>query len=217
MVVGNGLKALEAIERNNFDLVIMDVQMPEMNGLEATRQIRAQEKATGAHLPIIAMTAHAIKGDREQCLAAGMDAYVTKPIDPDLLLRTIEGTVSNNVVPLRKPRTGSFDPDGLLRRAGGDWSLAREVINMFLDDTPEVLSQMLDAIARKDLKAVERAAHRIKGAAANLEARDLATVAFDIEQNASEGKVSGEDVARLQKGMDELKTNLQILMHSMAA
>ncbi|HKQ39007.1 MAG TPA: response regulator [Verrucomicrobiae bacterium] len=217
VVAGNGRKALEAIERNNFDLVIMDVQMPEMNGLEATRQIRAQEKVTGAHLPIIAMTAHAIKGDREQCLAAGMDAYVTKPIDPDLLLRTIEGTVSDNVVPLRKPRTGSFDPNGLLRRAGGDWSLAREVINMFLEDTPEVLSQILDAIARKDLKAVERGAHRIKGAAANLEARDLATVAFDIEQNAGEGKVSEEDVARLQKGMDDLKMTLQTLMHSMAA
>ena len=217
VVAGNGRKALEAIERNNFDLVIMDVQMPEMNGLEATRQIRAQEKVTGAHLPIIAMTAHAIKGDREQCLAAGMDAYITKPIDPDLLLRTIEGTVSENVVPLRRPRTGSFDPEGLLRRAGGDWSLAREVINMFLEDTPEVVSQMLEAIARKDLKAVERAAHRIKGAAANLEARDLATVAFDIEQNAAEGKVSEEDVARLQKGMDDLKTTLQAMMHSMAA
>ena len=217
LVAANGRKALEAIERNNFDLVIMDVQMPEMNGLEAARQIRAQEKATGAHLPIIAMTAHAMKGDREQCLAAGMDAYITKPIDPDLLFRTIEGTASDKVVPLRKTRVGSFDPDGLLRRAGGDWSLAREVINMFLEDTPEVLSQMLDGIARKDLKAVERCAHRIKGAAANLEARDLANIAFDIEQSASEGKVSEEDSARLQKGMDELKTTLQTLMHSIAA
>jgi CheY-like chemotaxis protein len=217
LVAANGRKALEAIERNNFDLVIMDVQMPEMNGLEASRQIRAQEKGTGAHLPIIAMTAHAMKGDREQCLAAGMDAYVTKPIDPDLLFRTIEGAASDKVVPIRKAGAGSFDPDGLLRRAGGDWSLAREVINMFLEDTPEVLSQMLDAIGRKDWKAVERGAHRIKGAAANLDASDLANIAFDIEQNASDGKVSEEHVARLQKGMDELKTTLQTLMHSIAA
>jgi CheY-like chemotaxis protein len=217
VVAGNGRKALEALERNNFDLVIMDVQMPEMNGLEATRYIRAQEKATGAHLPIIAMTAHAMKGDREQCLSAGMDAYITKPIDPDLLFRTVEGTVSDNVVPLRRPHTGSFDPAGLLRRAGDDWSLAREVINMFLEDTPEVLSQMLEAITRKDLKAVERAAHRIKGAAANLEARDLANIAFEIEQAAGEGKISDGDVARLQKGMDELKITLQMLMQSIAA
>ena len=217
VVAGNGRKALEALERNSFDLVIMDVQMPEMNGLEATRYIRAQEKTTGAHLPIIAMTAHAMKGDREQCLSAGMDAYITKPIDPDLLFRTVEGTVCDNVVPLRKPRTGGFDPAGLLRRAGDDWSLAREVINMFLDDTPEVLSQMLEAITRKDLKAVERAAHRIKGAAANLEAPDLANIAFEIEQAASEGKISDAGVARLQKSMDELKVTLQTLMQSIAA
>jgi sigma-B regulation protein RsbU (phosphoserine phosphatase) len=103
-----------------------------------------------------------------------------------LLFRTIEGAASDKVVPIRKAGAGSFDPDGLLRRAGGDWSLAREVINMFLEDTPEVLSQMLDAIGRKDWKAVERGAHRIKGAAANLDASDLANIAFDIEQNASD-------------------------------
>ena len=217
VVAVNGRKALEAIEQNNFDLVIMDVQMPEMNGLEASRLIRAQEKTTGAHLPIIAMTAHAMKGDREQCLAAGMDAYITKPIDPELLFRTIEGAVSDKVVALPRPATGSFDPEGLLRRAGGDWALAREVINMFLEDIPDVLAQMLEAIAHKKFDAVARAAHRLKGAAANLEARDLAHIAFDVEQAATEGKVSKEDVARLQKGMDELKRTLQTLMNSIAA
>ena len=218
VVASNGRKALEAIERNTFDLVIMDVQMPEMNGLEAARLIRAQEQGSGGtRLPIIAMTAHAMKGDREQCLAAGMDAYVTKPIDPELLFRTIEGTAYESVVALPKPAKGSFDPEGLLRRAGGDWGLAREVINMFLEDTPEVLAQMREAVGKNDFNAVERAAHRLKGAAANLEARQLARIAFEIEQAATAEKVSEHDIVRLQQGVDELKRTLQTLMHSIAA
>ena len=217
VVAGNGRKALEAIARNNFDLVIMDVQMPEMNGLEATRLIRGQEVSDGPRLPIIAMTAHAMKGDREQCLAAGMDAYITKPIEPELLFRVIEDAAAENVTSLPKGSDGSFDPEGLLQRAGGDWALAREVINMFLEDTPEVLTQMLEALTQKNFDAIGRAAHRLKGAAANLEARDLAKTASAIEQAAKDGKVSEEDVGRLQKGVDDLKRTLQALMHSIAA
>jgi PAS domain S-box-containing protein len=217
VVAGNGRKALEAIARNKFDLVIMDVQMPEMNGLEAARLIRAQEKPGEARLPIVAMTAHAMKGDREQCLAAGMDAYITKPINPELLFRAIEGTSYENVTSLPKPTAGSFDPEGLLRRASGDWALAREVINMFLEDTPEVLAQMREALAQNNPNAIERAAHRLKGAAANLEARDLANIAFQIEQAANQGNISEEYVARLEKGVDDLKRALQSLMHSIAA
>ncbi len=217
VVVGNGRKAVEAVERNDFDLVIMDVQMPEMNGLEAARVIRSQEQAVGRRLPIIAMTAHAMKGDREQCLAAGMDAYVTKPIDPDVLFRTIEGAAAESIISLPKRANGSFDPDGLLRRTSGDWGLARELINMFLEDAPEVLTQMREALAQNNFALVERAAHRLKGAAANLEALALAKTAFEIEQAAHETKVSAEDVARLQKGVDELKRSLQTLMQSIAA
>jgi CheY-like chemotaxis protein len=217
VVASNGRKAVEAVERNDFDLVIMDVQMPEMNGLEAARLIRSQEQAGGRRLPIIAMTAHAMKGDREQCLAAGMDAYVTKPIDPDLLFRTIEGAPVQTVVSLPRPGNRAFDPDGLLRRTSGDWGLARELINMFLEDTPEVLAQMREALAQKNFVLAGRAAHRLKGAAANLEARGLANIAFEVEQAAHEGKVSQEDLARLQKGIDELKRSLQTLMQSMAA
>ena len=217
VVAVNGRKALDALERNAFDLVIMDVQMPEMNGLEAARLIRRQEHPDGPRLPIIAMTAHAMKGDREQCLAAGMDAYITKPIDPDLLFRTIEDTTGDHMIPLPKALGSSFDPEGLLRRAGGDWSLAREVINMFLEDTPEVLAQMLEALTQRNLDAVARAAHRLKGAAANLEACELAKTAFELEQAANEGKVSEIDIARLQRGVDDLRRTLQTLMHSIAA
>ena len=86
--VPNGKAALDLVQRENFDLVLMDVQMPEMDGLEATRQIRIKEKA-GQHIPIIGLTAHALRGDRETCLTAGMDAYITKPIDPSALYQTI--------------------------------------------------------------------------------------------------------------------------------
>src|SRR5208337_3176477 len=90
VVASNGRKALEALEKQKFDLVVMDVSMPDMDGFEAVAAIRAREGATGPHLPIIAMTAHAMKGDRERCLAAGMDAYISKPIQPDELFQAIK-------------------------------------------------------------------------------------------------------------------------------
>jgi CheY-like chemotaxis protein len=89
VVVGNGKEALAALEEQSFDLVLMDVQMPEMGGFEATAAIREQERGTGRHQPILAMTAHAMKGDRERCLEAGMDGYVSKPIQPKELLQAI--------------------------------------------------------------------------------------------------------------------------------
>src|SRR6202022_1671902 len=90
VVAGNGREALDALEKGNFDLVLMDVQMPEMDGLEATASIREKEKTSGLHQPIIALTAHAMKGDREKCLAAGMDGYLTKPIRPPELDQILE-------------------------------------------------------------------------------------------------------------------------------
>jgi two-component system, sensor histidine kinase and response regulator len=95
IVAGNGREAVEAFENNQFDVVLMDIQMPEMDGFEATATIRAKEKLTGGHVPIIAMTAHALKGDQERCISAGMDGYVSKPIRTSELFSTIERMVSN--------------------------------------------------------------------------------------------------------------------------
>ena len=89
-VAGNGRQALQALERDRFDVVLMDVQMPEMDGMEATAVIRQREKTTGSHLPIIALTAHAMKGDRDRCLAAGMDGCLSKPLQRDELYRLVE-------------------------------------------------------------------------------------------------------------------------------
>ncbi len=101
--VGNGREALEQIERRTFDLVLMDIQMPVMGGLEATEAIRSREKSTGTHLPIIAMTAHAMQGDRDRCLAAGMDDYVSKPIDVKQLFTVVQNVLAASGVPSPEP------------------------------------------------------------------------------------------------------------------
>jgi CheY-like chemotaxis protein len=101
VAVGNGQEALDALRQDPFDLVLMDVQMPVMDGFEATLAIRAEEAGTGRHLPIIAMTAHAMKGDRERCLAVGMDDYVSKPIHSADLLRAIRSLTLNGEIPIR--------------------------------------------------------------------------------------------------------------------
>jgi CheY-like chemotaxis protein len=98
-ICGNGREALEWLARERFDLILMDVQMPEVDGFEAAAAIRTKEAATGGRIPIIAMTAHALKGDRERCLAAGMDDYVSKPIEPDTLFETIERLLPTYVEP----------------------------------------------------------------------------------------------------------------------
>ena len=97
-VVNNGVEALSALEQRAFDLILMDIQMPEMDGLEATRQIRDRERSTGIHIPILAMTAHAMKGDRERCLAAGMDGYISKPVQVQSLMQTIHTLVPTSDV-----------------------------------------------------------------------------------------------------------------------
>ena len=102
VVANNGREAIAVLESQPFDLVLMDVQMPEMDGFQATAAIRAQEKQTGVHLPVIAMTAHALKGDREQCLAGGMDDYISKPIHTKELIETLERVVSASKEPSRQ-------------------------------------------------------------------------------------------------------------------
>ena len=194
VVANNGREALAALARETFDLVLMDVQMPEMGGLEATAEIRKREEGTGKHVPIVAMTAHAMKGDRDKCIQSGMDAYVTKPIQTRDFFATIESVTANTPFtpefpgrPLqRKSQIGSFDTAAALERVEGDMMLLKEVVSLFFEDCPKLLSDIREAINRSDARSLERAAHKLKGSVGNFSASAAFDAAFALEKMASE-------------------------------
>jgi two-component system sensor histidine kinase/response regulator len=217
VVAGNGRKALEAWGnscggRECFDLILMDVQMPEMSGTEATGAIREQEKATGAHIPIIAMTAHAMEGDREKCLSAGMDHYVTKPIDQKRLFEAVEGVSLKRPLPeaLNMNETNdplNFDPGVVLKRVDGDLDLLKEIAGLFFEDTPRLIADVRNAIARGDGNSLERSAHTLKGSVGNFGARIAFEAAFALEQMGRNG-----DFARADEAFARLEQQVNLLM-----
>jgi CheY-like chemotaxis protein len=174
-VASDGAEAVWAFERGTFDVVLMDVQMPEMDGLTATQHIRASEKKSGGHLPIIAMTARAMRGDRETCLAAGMDGYVSKPISREELQAAIVEQTNHHSRPDARPATVSatkpatasrlsgWDARKFLERIGNDESLLREVTDIFLEETPKLLARLHEAVASQSAEVLERTAHSLKG------------------------------------------------------
>jgi len=171
----------------------MDLQMPVMGGIEATMSIRERELARGGHLRIIAMTAHATIGDRERCVAAGMDDYLTKPIDSQRLYAAVE-----RLMPVDVPGPAEsvpFNRADVLRRLDGDEDLLAEIIRLFLDDSPELIGVMRVAAEARDRKALRTAAHRLKGAAANLAATSLAEAARALEVLSE-----GGDGAEVERG-----------------
>ena len=221
-VVEHGGLALDRLARGGIDLVLMDCNMPVMDGFQATSEIRRLEAAgfTGpgcpAHMPIIALTANAVRGDREECLAAGMDAYVSKPIDPEEMIERIDALLS--AAPPRSdggatsharatigevaspaasaPRANSpssFDREQLLRRCMGKESLAAEVLAAFEGQLPAQVSAIATAVGEADSSAVARAAHALKGAAANAAAVRLASLAAELESSAKTARI--EDAA----------------------
>ncbi len=164
-VVDNGKKAVESCRHETFDLVLMDIQMPEMDGFEALAAIRALERAESRHsrTPIVALTAHAMKGDQERCLDAGFDGYLSKPVRSADLNRAIVVMASGGLGPGVVTRAGSFDRSFALEQAGGDECLLQELIELFLDRVPGQLQRVEDAIDRGDPQATARSAHLLKG------------------------------------------------------
>jgi two-component system, sensor histidine kinase and response regulator len=213
-VVGNGREALAALEQEGFDLALMDIQMPELDGLEATRLIRLNEVATGRHLPIIAMTAHAMTGDRERCLEAGMDAYVSKPIQTaDLLSAIREVTLASRPVvvgPATVSRAvGVFDRQAALERLGGDEEFLAEVAGLFLADAPVRLSEIRRAVAEGDGRCLTRAAHSLKGAIGYLAAPIASAAAFQLEEIGASGNLEEAAVA-----LELLELEVERLAHA---
>jgi PAS domain S-box-containing protein len=194
VIAENGREVLEALRRESVDLVLMDVQMPQMDGLEATVAIRESEKSTGAHLPIVALTAHAMKGDRERCLAAGADDYLTKPIHtPELLaiLDRIQGVKTAQPPAAAPPpvvsSTHSFDLAAALLRVEGDRELLEEIAGLFAEEWPNLMTKIRAAFDASDALQLARQAHTLKGSASNLGAVAVVRSASELEQMARAG------------------------------
>ena len=166
-VVDNGRAAVEACNEGEYDLVLMDVQMPEMDGLEATSAIRSREAAGAGHIPIIALTAHAMKGDRERFLLAGMDGYVSKPLRPDELRAAIDLVLTSGgeaVAGGAKPSLELVDLERLEDTTAGDPEILQEIVDLFERDLPHQIERLRTAIDQQAPDAVRAAAHELRGA-----------------------------------------------------
>jgi two-component system, sensor histidine kinase and response regulator len=208
-VVENGLKAMQAVLAGHYHLVLMDVQMPEMDGLEATQAIRQQEPE-GKHTPIIAMTAHAMKGDQERCLQAGMDDYLSKPLSPKEVMAAIEywsqagmenaspedlhsraavrESVNEGVAAPGLP--SPVDVEAGLARMMGDMGIYKELFGEFVIDLEKKFPQMVMAYKQDDLPSLARQAHYIKGSALNMGADPLGAYCKELEMKAKDGQVA---------------------------
>jgi two-component system sensor histidine kinase/response regulator len=209
VVAANGREAFAAVEKGGFDLVLMDVQMPEMDGREATIAIRARERVAGGHIPIIAVTASAMRGDRETCLAAGMDGYITKPIKYEQLIEEVEKVGHLPVVP--SPGTEVLVPKrsrSLLELFLGDEEMLREVVEVYLAGDQALLRDLRKAVGRHATDEVARLCHRLKGSAGAFEAMEICDLAQKMERMAEQGDESG--VAALVPDLEQAVSALRI-------
>jgi PAS domain S-box-containing protein len=201
VVAGNGKEALAALAKAGpgaFDLVLMDVQMPEMDGFEAAAAIRKKERGTGTHLPIVAMTAHAMKGDRERCLAAGMDGYLPKPVKREELIDAVERHSYESPAPekdrLARKQPG-LDRAAVLARLDGDEEQLAELAGLFIQESPKLLSAIQQAIEQDDAQGLERAAHALKGSVGNFVIPTAVKAAQTLETMGREGNLAAADTA----------------------
>jgi PAS domain S-box-containing protein len=215
VVADNGKEALAQLDSGqpDFDLVLMDVQMPEMGGFEATAAIRAAEKGTGRHLPIIAMTAHALKGDRERCLAAGMDDYLAKPLRAAQLEEVICRVVSRGArgqTPGARPAAVPPVAAAALESLAGDVELLKDVVDAFLEHSPRLLADVGEAIRRGDARALERSAHALKGCTGYFAPSAAADLSRELEDMGRAGDLgrAPDTWARLEHEVGRLREAL---------
>jgi CheY-like chemotaxis protein len=208
-VVNNGKEAVERAESEQFDLVLMDVQMPGMDGLEATTAIRAAEVHSGKHVPIVAMTAHAMKGDREMCLSAGMDGYLSKPIRIDQLKEAISGTEqvrSTGRSGEEKPFRAVGKLELLLDSVMGDQALLAEMAELWLRDSTNQEKQLREGLDSGDAMMVQRAAHALKGSVGTFQASAAQEAANELEVFAKDG-----DLVGARKAFEKLSTQIHLV------
>jgi signal transduction histidine kinase/CheY-like chemotaxis protein len=204
-IANNGVEALAALAVAEFDLILMDMQMPEMSGTQAMAAIRARESVGGGRIPIIALTAHAIKGDREMCLAAGADGYVSKPVSAVDLLDQIDNLTGQ---PPRRSAAGNREAirTRLLAVAGGDEALLKELVELFAIDAPQRLEVIRKGIAAGDAAMVASAAHALRGATANFARNGVIDALKQLELDAKQGDVNADAAAfgRIELGIAAL-------------
>ena len=213
-LAGNGREALAAWKyagNPGFDVILMDIQMPEMDGVEATSAIRKIEEGTGKHVRIVAMTANAMRGDKERYLEAGMDGYISKPIHAAGLFAEIDRCLhgSEGGMPMASNAIESAEQltrASLLERVEGDQELLVEIINLFAEDAPRLLEAMRGALRQGDMPTLERSAHSMKGAASNLSANLTAAAAMELEKDArnSDAERAMASLANLEAAVERL-------------
>jgi two-component system, sensor histidine kinase and response regulator len=203
-IATNGVEAVSLWASGDYDLVLMDIQMPEMDGLEACGIIRSRE-LTGQRIPIVAVTARAMTGDREECLAAGMDAYLSKPIRSAELLETIDRLVATRAT-TTAPAADVFDIGQLRSNVGDDEALISELLELFASEATTHVAAICDAAAAGDAKTMHLAAHTLKGAASAITAARVAHAAGTIEQLARAGALDG-----VASSIGDLRSELAVL------
>jgi CheY-like chemotaxis protein/HPt (histidine-containing phosphotransfer) domain-containing protein len=225
--VADGAEALKALDAIPYSLLLMDVRMPNMDGLEATRLIRDAERLApksaslpeGHRLPIIAMTASALQGDREKCLEAGMNDYISKPVSPRMLAEVLEKWLPKNGNadgPSNLPRkpvdpSSIFDRNGLLSRLMGDKKLAARVLDGFLEDMPRQLLSLAEFVLAGNAAQIADQAHRVKGACASVGGIAMQAIALEMEEAGKAGKLAG-----LKEYMDDLSAQFDRLKAAVA-
>jgi len=217
--VASGQEAIQALEKTVYDLVLMDIQMPGMDGWEATTIIRDPQSAVRDHqVTIIAMTAHAMKEDRELCLKAGMDDYVSKPVDPRALMQAIEKQASQSGLeaesepesPRLPQQNEVFDKVVIMRRLGDNEDLLRQIINVFLESLPDQLEELKQGVGSEDAAVIRQKAHRIKGASASIGAEAVRETAAALEEAGKKGELKATLplLEELQQEIENLRSVL---------
>jgi CheY-like chemotaxis protein/HPt (histidine-containing phosphotransfer) domain-containing protein len=208
VIASNGREALETLDKEHIDLILMDVQMPEMDGFEATELIRDREKGNGGHIPIVAMTARAMKGDREKCLAAGMDNYVSKPIRAADLYSTIEDLAHRSQDKKKESSPSSkhveafaediLDLSKAMSAVAGDRVLFEEVANLFLEDAADKIAKLREGVVRGDASVVAEAAHALKGSVGYFGAKRAFDAVYRLELTGKNGTWTEAETAQLE-------------------
>jgi len=223
-VADNGVRAVEMTRKRRFDLILMDVQMPEMDGLEATRRIRAREQETGEHIPIIAMTAQALRRDRERCLQAGMDGYLSKPVRARELRKTVEAAVADQQGPVEETEAASAMPSlpsskavnwqAALDFVGGDTALLCNVAAAFEEECSGWMRELRSGVEQAVCKDIRHAAHKIKNAMQTLGAESAHKIARQLEDNAKSGQLPEDDniLSELERCLEAVREDVAALL-----